>query len=256
MQPEILLGSGVSLPTYYLVVSLSALAGCLWFLRRAEHKRMPRLIAIDLTLIVLVAGFVGARLLHVTFEEPEYYRQAPAQIFAIWNGGFVFLGGLIAAALGAAFFCDWKREPFWLWADLAAPAAALAYAFGRVGCFLNGCCYGSECLLPWAVFMGGASRHPTQLYASAWELFTLFVLLTVERIARRDKLPIAPGSFFAIWLVFHGMGRLIMEHFRVDPRGDEIWGLSLSSWLSLILLGSGLALLLQFLKVRSNPLRR
>lgn len=247
MYPELFAGHAWSIPTYYLVVSLSALIGCLWFLKRAGQARMPRIIALDLTLITLICGFAGARLLHVFYEEPAYYWESPLRILQVWNGGFVYLGGWILAALAVAFFCDWKREPFWVWADTAALPAALAYGLGRVGCLLNGCCFGRECVLPWAVFMGDAHRHPTQLYATFWELGTVIVLLWVERRAARLNVPVAPGSIWSLWMVFHGMGRLIMEQFRVDPRGPALMSWSISSWLSAAMVVSGVALLLHFI---------
>jgi phosphatidylglycerol:prolipoprotein diacylglycerol transferase len=246
LYPLLFGGTFLEIPTYYVVVSASALIGCLWFLKRATQERMPKLIAIDLTLVVLIAGFVGARLLHVFYEEPAYYAEHPWNVLKVWNGGFVYLGGMIAATVAAAFFCDFKREPFWVWADTAAPPVALAYALGRVGCFLNGCCYGRECVLPWAVFMGDAYRHPTQLYATFWELWTIAVLLGIEKISLKQRRPRVPGVTWSVWLIFHGTGRLIMERFRVDPRGPDILGLSISSWSSLALIVLGLALLLHF----------
>src|SRR5690606_10671308 len=135
-------------------------------------RGLQRITAIDLTLVVLVAGFLGARLLHVVYEDWATYLLQPAQIFYIWNGGFVFLGGLGAALIAGILFCSFKREPFWFWADAAVLPAALAYGLGRLGCFLNGCCYGDICELPWAMTLHGVGRHPTQLYATLWELLT------------------------------------------------------------------------------------
>lgn len=201
--------------------------------------------AIDIALVTMGAGFVGARLMHVFYEEPAFYKEHPLQILALWSGGYVFLGGLGAALLAAAFFCDWRKEPFWLWADLAAPAGALAYAIGRIGCFLNGCCYGRLCDLPWAVAMNGEHRHPTQLYASLWEGLLAWGLVMAEpRLSKR------PGALFGLWLALHGLGRLLMESFRDDPRGPLLGGLSISTWLSSVLIVAGLGLLLQRLVPR------
>jgi phosphatidylglycerol:prolipoprotein diacylglycerol transferase len=223
--------------TYYLIISLSATASALWFLKRSEAQGLTRIAAIDFTLVVLVAGFLGARLTHVFYEEPAFYREHPWRVLEFWYGGFVYLGGLMGALLGAAFFCERRHEPLWMWADLAAPPAALAYALGRVGCFFNGCCYGRACELPWAVFMHGQHRHPTQLYAALWEGLTVLALLWIEPRFKR------PGTLFGLWLVLHGMGRMLMEHFRDDPRGPLMAGLSLGTWLSAVLIGGGLFLL-------------
>jgi phosphatidylglycerol:prolipoprotein diacylglycerol transferase len=223
--------------TYYFVISLGATLSVLWFLRRGAGAGLSGVRAIDLALVVLLGGFIGARLLHVFYEEPDFYRQHPLRVLEFWYGGFVYLGGLFGAALSAALFCEWRREPFWVWADLAAPPAALAYAIGRVGCFFNGCCYGRHCDLPWAVWMDGDHRHPTQLYATFGEGLTLLILLTLEPRLRKK-----PGALFGLWLVLHGAGRIVMEHFRDDPRGPLLYGFSISTWISAALMGAGLAL--------------
>jgi phosphatidylglycerol:prolipoprotein diacylglycerol transferase len=234
--PNLHLGP-LTLSTYFFVISVASTIACLWFLRRAQRMDLPRLTSIDITLVTLICGFIGARLLHVFYEEPEFYREQPWRVLQIWYGGFVFLGGVVGAGLGAYIFCLWKREAFFLWADLAAPPIALGYALGRIACFFNGCCYGKHCELPWAVFMAGDTRHPTQLYATAWEFLVIGILLLRERQRR------SPGSLFALWLALHAVGRMMMEHFRDDPRGPVVGGFSLGTWMSIGLLICGLGVL-------------
>lgn len=226
MYPYIHITSTISIPTYFLIISLTTLICSLWFIRRAEARKLARVTAIDLNLVTLAAGLIGARLTSIVFEEPIYYREHPAQIFAIWNGGFVFLGGVVGALFAATLFCQIKREPWWFWADTAVFPAALGYAMGRVGCFFNGCCYGKECTLPWAVFMDGAHRHPTQLYATFWELGSLGLLWVIQKRFKTS------GVLFNTWLITHAIGRILMESFRDDPRGQFIAGFSLGTWMS------------------------
>ena len=229
MYPVLHLGA-LEISTYFLVISLATTVGALWFLRRARQRGLSHLRAIDITLVCLVSGFLGARLLHVVYEEPEFYRASPVRVFEIWYGGFVFLGGLLGASAGLLLFCRLRREPFLLWADLAAPPAALTYALGRLACFLNGCCYGRFCELPWAVMQAGAHRHPTQIYASLFELCTLGILFKFQH-----RLKVS-GALFTFWLGLHAISRLFMEYFRDDPRGELIFGASLGTWMSLGLL--------------------
>jgi phosphatidylglycerol:prolipoprotein diacylglycerol transferase len=238
LYPVIHLTRSLNISTYYLIISLATVVSTLWFIRRAEARKLERVVAIDFTLTCVVAGFLGARLLHVFYEEPAYYRAHPWAVLEIWNGGFVFLGGLAAAFMAGVFFCQWRKQPFWVWADAAVLPASLAYGLGRIGCFFNGCCFGGECHLPWAVFMDGAYRHPTQLYASFWELAWLMILRRTE-----SKLKIS-GMLFNVWLVGHASGRIAMELFRADPRGDFIWGLSLGIWMSLALIAIALGQIL------------
>ncbi len=226
MYPFISLFS-IQISTYFLVISLACVVCTLWFLRRAEQRNLIRTTAIDLTLTCLAGGFIGARLLHVLWEEPEFYLQNPAAIFYLWNGGFVFYGGVIGAWLACTIFCILRVEAFWYWADVGVPCISLGYAIGRVACFLNGCCYGRYCELPWAVHMHGGFRHPTQLYASLWEFLICAFLLLIERRTR------LAGVLFSTWLVLHSVGRVIMEIFRDDPRGPFMFGASVGTWMSL-----------------------
>ena len=226
MYPELVFGS-LHVSTYYLMTSFATVVASLWFLKRAHQRQLARVTAIDLTLVLLVAGFVGARVLHVAFEEPDYYRDHPWATLYVWNGGFVYLGGLVAAAFAGVFFCQWRREPFWTWADAVALPAGLGYALGRIGCFLNGCCYGGECHLPWSIHLQGADRHPTQLYAVLWNLIAVAVLARLEPRWRK------PGTLFHAWLITFSVGRVVMESFRDDPRGPALLGLSLGVWMSL-----------------------
>lgn len=236
----------VPISTYFLVISIACTLGTIWFIRRAEEKSLNRVTAIDLTIVVLLGGIIGARLLHVVYEEPAFYRENPLAVFQVWNGGFIFLGGVAGAWIAGMLFCQIKNEPFWFWADIAVIPISFGYALGRIACFLNGCCYGKWCELPWAVYMQGGYRHPTQLYACLAEFVIVFILLKVEPKVRLS------GSLFGSWLVLHSISRLIMEHFRDDPRGPSMAGLSLGTWMSFVLLVGGLLLLGQALRLQSK----
>ena len=236
MYPTLTLFS-LEISTYFLIISLAVIIGIFYFLKRAEARGLARVMAIDIAIVCLVSGFVGARLTHVFYEEPAFYLQAPLRIFQFWYGGFVFLGGLLGAAVGTFAFCAYKREAFLVWADVLALPAALTYALGRLACFFNGCCYGRFCNLPWAVTMAGGPRHPTQLYASGIELA---ILLTLSWRQQRTRIS---GVLFATWLILHSLGRLVMEFYRDDPRGNFILGFSLGTWMSLFLLAASVTLL-------------
>lgn len=198
-----------------------------WVNARAGRMRLPRLHALDLTLMLMIGATLGGRLFHVLWEEPQYYLDQPLAIFKVWQGGFVFYGGLFGAFAMMAWWARRKNLPFLQWADFFAPVAAFAYAFGRLGCFFNGCCFGRYCTLPWAV----EGRHPTQLYATFLELMILAFLLWLEK-----KPKLAVGQIFYSWILLHGINRIIMELFRDDDRGPMPMGVSVSTWLSLLLI--------------------
>ena len=237
--PELNLGF-VILPTYHVMLSLLYCLAIFWFYKRCETRNLSQKNAMELGLIVLFSSFVGARLFHVFFEYPSYYRQYPMEVLYFWQGGFVFYGGFILGYLLAFLYARKLKLTFWLWHDTLAPILAGGYALGRLACFLVGCCFGKPCDLPWAVSMGqvhvqsdalfSLSRHPTQLYASLTEGLTLLFLLWYEK--RKPPL----GNVFLAWVGLHSIGRIIMEIFRDDPRGGTYWGLSLSTHISIVLI--------------------
>lgn len=242
MYPHLQLTSDLQIPTYYLVISITVCICLLWLNQRATEFKLSRKVTLDISLIVMVASFVGARLFHVFYEDFAYYQEDWLRVFEFWNGGFVFYGGAIFAAICGFTFLHFQREvQNTTYMDLFAPVFSLSYLLGRIGCLLAGCCYGRYCDLPWAI----SQRHPTQAYASLWELGVLIILLAVEKTPRTARWTILKpeGAVFYLWMCLHAAGRLLMEAFRDDFRGPT-WGLSISSWISLSILVAGVFLLL------------
>ncbi len=249
--PEINLGF-VTLPTYYTVLSLTYCVAIFWFYKRCETRNLSQRNAMNIGLIVLFAGFIGARVFHILFEYPSYYLEDPIQVFYFWQGGYVFYGGFILAYVAAFIYAKKLRLTFWLWHDTLAPVLAGGYAMGRMACFLVGCCYGAACDLPWAVDLKQAdvhsgvvstvSRHPTQLYAVIFELVIMAFLIWYEK--RKPPL----GNVFLSWVGLHAIGRIIMETFRVDPRGGVYVGLSISTWISILFIAIVIATF-----IKKNP---
>jgi phosphatidylglycerol---prolipoprotein diacylglyceryl transferase len=176
--------------------------------------------ALNFTLLSMISGLLGARVMHVLWEGQSIYFSLDqnsnfsvnwVRILRFWDGGFVFFGGFILALICCAFYCRLHKLSFLFWADFFAPILALGYALGRIGCFLNGCCFGKACSWPWSI----NGLHPTALYAFLWDLGVFFVLSGLERLV---KIKI-PGSLFFTWMLLHGIGRLVIENFRDDFRG-------------------------------------
>lgn len=236
MFPHIHLTDSLNLPTYLLLCSFAYCVCLIWLVPRSKKLNVNRNTALDISLVIMVSGFIGARLLHVIYEEPKYYLNDPMQVFQFWRGGFVFYGGLIGSLIGCYIYVKIKNLSFLKWGDFFAPMIPLGYAIGRLGCFFNGCCYGGVCDLPWAVNFPnilplGIGRHPTQLYVVIWELLLLIGLLNIEKFKK-----LKTGNLLFIWLFFHSIGRIGMEYLRDDPRGDTILNLSISTWISFVLL--------------------
>ncbi len=236
---------GFQIPTYLLIISLTYCFGILWVLKRCEKLSLPKNLALDLCLLIMISGFVGARLFHVIFEYPQMYIKDPIRILYFWHGGFVFYGGFICAfGAGVLLLVKRKLKPG-PWLDLFAPVGSLGYAIGRLSCLAAGCCYGKETSLPWAMHFPpgveaphGVGLHPTQIYSFLLALFTTLALLLLEK----KKVFSGTGFLFGIWILLMGINRLITEQFRADWRGEDIFSLSLSSWISIVLILSGLLL--------------
>ncbi len=230
MFPLIRISDTLVIPTYYLILSGAVCLALLWVSRRSVLFGLSRQRALDLSLIIMVSGFIGGRLFHVFYENYDFYLEDPTRVLYFWNGGFVFYGGALLSGL-CAFIYLRATEPKDLkrYLDLFAAPLSFTYILGRIACFFAGCCYGRYCDLPWAI----NARHPTQLYAVFWEVGTLILVLAIEKTAIKDRFkPLkGTGSVFYLWILLHACGRLVMEAFRDDFRGPTL-GLSISSWIS------------------------
>lgn len=238
MYPFIQLSPSLQIPTYFLFLSL-LFSFLIWFtFRRAQKINLDEektLIAGRIGLILMIVGFVGARLTHVLYEAPNVYLAEPIRILHLWEGGYVFYGGAIAAVLAGWIYVIIKKQSFFYWADFYAPIVALGYGLGRVSCFLSGCCYGGSCEYPWAVTfpLDSIARHPVQLYVTLWELLAFFLILKLEKTLKVTQ---QVGLIFSLYICWHGVGRIFMESFRNDFRGAMIWGHSISTWISILII--------------------
>ncbi|AGH96334.1 prolipoprotein diacylglyceryl transferase [Pseudobdellovibrio exovorus] len=244
MIPFINLGS-LQIPTFFLVISVSLSLMLFLLSREVDRQQKSRKLAFDLALTLMIAGFVGGRLLHVFYEEWTYYSANPLQVLYFWNGGFVFLGGLLLCLIAGYIFTRIHKVNFLEWADFFTPLFSLGHALGRIGCFLSGCCYGSYCTLPWAI----DGRHPTTLYLFFSELLIFFSLLGLRRYRFFQQ---TTGALFVLWLTVHSSVRFYTEYFRDDFRGIFIrlplfGSLSISQLISLFIIFNGCVFLVRSL---------
>lgn len=227
------------LPIYFLILSAVYTFLIFFVYKRSGRFEFDQKIAMDLCFVLMVAGFIGGRLLHVFYESPQIYIQQPSLILKFWYGGFVFYGGFFSCLLAAYLFLKSKNESFYTWSNFMAPVFALGYSLGRWSCFFAGCCYGKFCEMPWAVKFAWdpdqVPRHPTQIYASLWEFIVFLILIYLEKRKFKDaRESHSTFPLFGIWLVLHSIGRMVMEHFRDDFRGSFIAGMSISTWISVL----------------------
>ena len=204
------------------MVALAFVAGLWTASRRAPLSGVAPEKILDLGPWLILGGILGARILYVTSYWREQFAGKPLlEIFMIQKGGLVYYGGLIGSSLACIIYARWRKLPLWKLGDIMAPSIALGYVFGRIGCLMNGCCYGRECSLPWAIHYPGGhvthptggiamEVHPTQIYDS---LLSLGLYLFLAWLYRRKKFD---GQVFATYLVCYACTRSFVEMFRGD----------------------------------------
>jgi phosphatidylglycerol:prolipoprotein diacylglycerol transferase len=232
---------------YGILVALGFLVGLWNAARRAPRAGVSGEIIADLGPWLIAGAVVGARFWYVVAYWDHQFAQAPWwEVFMVHHGGLVYYGGLVGAALAALWFLYRRRLPPWRVADVLAPGISLGYAIGRLGCLLNGCCYGRACSLPWAVRYPADNPlgpptfpvHPTQVYESLLSLGLYGLLAWVFRKRRFD------GQVFGLYLVGYAGTRSLVECFRGDYPPDQIhWGLTPAQWFSVWVALGGLVLL-------------
>jgi phosphatidylglycerol:prolipoprotein diacylglycerol transferase len=202
---------------YGVLVMLGFVAGLWTASRRGVRDGLAPETIQDLGAWLIVGTIVGARTLYVISYWHERFAAEPwTEIFAVWRGGLVFYGGLIGASLATIIFALKRKLPLWKLGDALAPSISLGYFFGRLGCLMNGCCYGRPTDLPWAIhFPVGHETypngvHPTELYESFLGLGLYAALAWLYRRKTFD------GQIFAIYLMCYAVLRAFVESFRGD----------------------------------------
>ena len=241
-----------SVRAYGVMLAISFVLGAWWAARAAARRGLDPDRILSLVGWILVSSIVGARL-HFVLAHPSSFS-GPFDFLRIWEGGLTLYGGLIAAIVVSFLYLRRHRLPFLLVADTTAPAIALGEGLTRIGCFLNGCCFGAPshgglCVhYPRdsyaALTLGpGVAVHPAQLYLCG-AMLLLFVLLW-----RADRRALPVGLLFGLYLLGQGLARYIVDFYRYYEEVDRIRSLApviatKSQVVALLLALSGLVLIL------------
>lgn len=268
----------VTIHTYGVLLVVAFLVAILVARKLARREKIDPDHVVDLGVYVILGGLLGAKILLLIVDWDFYTRQfrnileegggAVGDALSFLGGtgevigtiarmglsllqaGGVFYGGLIVGVLVGVWYLRRHRLPVWKVADVAAPAVALAHAFGRVGCFAAGCCYGVPTELPWGVtFTNSYSGtlvgvplniplHPTQLYSALGNLLIFAALLWFYRRKSFD------GQVFWVYVAAYSVFRFVVEFWRGDPRG-AVFGdaLSTSQFVAIVMFTVALGML-------------
>ena len=220
--------------SYGVMVALGFLIAVYLTSREAHRIGIAPQKIFDLGLYILILGIIGARALHVILDFGHYVNH-PLEIIMINKGGLAFHGGLLTGIIGAWLLIKRNRMPLWKTADIFMPNVALGQAIGRIGCFLNGCCYGRPTISSIGIHLPGHifPLHPTQLYSSIFLLLTFFVL---KKIYTKKKFD---GIVFFSYLVIFSFGRFFIDFYRGDLR-TVLFGLKTSQLISIAVIFASL----------------
>ena len=219
---------------YGILVALAILILILWTLREVKRgANLPYDTVFTAALVGIPSGIVISRLLHVV-DRWDYYGQNLGQI--IGASGLTIYGAVLGGALAIWIYSKFSNFRFGYFADVVAPGIILAQAIGRVGCTINGCCYGIETSLPWAVVYShpdsfaplGIPIHPTQIYEIIALLIIFGVLLTLKGRFKPD------GSLFLIYLGLFSAWRFSVSFLRVGT--PFLFGLQQAQVIAIIVL--------------------
>ncbi|MCX5716696.1 MAG: prolipoprotein diacylglyceryl transferase [Candidatus Omnitrophica bacterium] len=200
----------LTLYSYGLMVALGFIVGALLASRLAPRFGIPPEKITTLSLVILLSGIFGARLLYVLLNIKDFIPD-PLEALKLSHGGLAFHGGAFAAFIFGLIYVKRARLPLWDTLDLLSPYIVLGHAIGRIGCFLNGCCYGKPYTGITAVVFGdGTARYPTQIY-SALLLILLYCILRFFLQRRRFK-----GQVFFLYLMLYSAARFFVEFLRGD----------------------------------------
>jgi len=238
----------VSVAWYGIMVALAVITLIAWAMLAVRRgANLTYNTVINAAIVGIPSGVIFSRFLHVIDNivvaklHPELalsgavidYTRHPGQI--IGGEGLSIYGAVLGAALGIWIYSRITRKNFAYLADVLAPGIILAQAVGRVGCTLNGCCYGVACNLPWAISYTGPghnqaiiSVHPTQIYEIIYNLIVFGILVALRKRFRPD------GSLFLIYLTFYAAWRLGIDFIREGT--DFLFGLHEAQVISIIVL--------------------
>lgn len=238
MKPVLFEILNFSIYGYGTMIAIGICAAILLATGRARKRRYDEDNFLNMCILAIISGIIGGKLLYI-ITDIKLIIQNPSMLKDI-GSGFVIYGSIIGGGLSVFLYCRRKKWNVSKVFDLVIPSIPLAQGFGRIGCFLAGCCYGRETILRIGVEFknspfapSGVHLHPTQIYSSVFDFCLAFFLLWYDRKERKD------GRVFSMYVILYSIGRFFVEFLRNDPRG-AVGVLSTSQFISIFTLIFGI----------------
>lgn len=184
-------------------------------IKNSTRYGVPREDMWDILFCILISGLIGARMLHVLVNFPCYKKKLLETLF-LHKGGLAVQGGIALALIAIIIFILIKKLPLWKTLDLIALYLPMGQAIGRIGCLLNGCCYGKTTDSLLGIYftrkiLRGAPRHPTQLYLS---VLLLIVFIILRRLSAKERR--FDGEILFFYFFMYTFVRFSVDFFRGD----------------------------------------
>lgn len=234
---------------YGVMIAISVIFGIFYTRKELKKLGVSDDTFFDYAIWVIIVGIIGARLFYIFGNIPLYYFTHPWRIFYLWEGGLSYLGIVVFGFIFSYFYWKKRGNLFYKVTDIVSIPLAFGWAIGRIGCTLNGCCYGKPTGLPFPfsiVFKDpesfapiGIPLYPTQILLSITGFITLFILL---KYRKRIKVE---GGVFSLFLVLYAIFTFLIEFLRGDH--TPIFGLTASQW------GTFLVVIFAYLFYKSSP---
>lgn len=230
----------VTVHGYGVMIAIGVMVALVTGIKRAPKFGLDPDHIFNITIYCLIFGMLGAKLLYGIVEIKSVIKD-PSLLLS--GEGFVVYGGIIAGVFAGFIYCKVKHLKFLRYADIVLPSVAIAQGFGRIGCFLAGCCYGRETDCWYGIVFEnsdfapkGIKVIPTQLISSFCDFALAIILILYAKKERK------PGKITALYLILYSIGRSIIEVLRNDYRGDFIGPLSVAQFISIFVLLLGVLL--------------
>jgi len=229
---------GIQIKSYGLMIAIGIMVAATLFINRGKKKGFDEDSLLNLIIFAIIGGMLGGKGLFIITEIKDIIKDP--SILLNFGYGFVIYGAIGGGALAMYLYSKRKNWNVIEMIDMTVPGLAIAQGFGRIGCFLAGCCYGAETKSPIGVQFpenslapSGIHLHPTQIYSSIFDFLLGLILLYYSKKERKN------GKIMGLYLIIYSIGRFLVEFLRDDPRGS-VGILSTSQFIAIFTLVLGI----------------